>query len=139
MSAPRAHYTLTIHFTVGLRRISFFSEIRSPRSVNPFMPNDSLPPPKKITPRRSPYWLVPVKIYTKIIIRYCTVPVEFCAALLFMWLCRFIFGDCLPLSLVLHHLPTSINRATTTPIFAQHRISTKRVDLITHPQHHSSI
>ncbi len=51
-----------------------------------------------------------------------------------MWLCRFFFGECLPLSLALHHLPTSINCATTTPIFAQQRISTKRVDLITHPK-----
>jgi hypothetical protein len=39
----------------------------------------------------------------------------------------------LPLSLALHHLPTTINRATTTPIFAQQRISTKPVHLITHP------
>ena len=65
---------------------------------------------------------VPVKIYMKIIIRWCTVPVEICAAVLFMWRCRFVFGDCLPLSLALHHLPTTINRATTTPIFAQQRI-----------------
>jgi hypothetical protein len=51
-----------------------------------------------------------------------------------MWLCQFFFGDCLPLSLALHHLPTTINRATTTPIFAQQRhISTEPVDLITHP------
>ena len=57
-----------------------------------------------------------------------------------MWLCQFVFGDCLPLSLALHHLPTTINRATTTPIFAQQRhISTEPVDLITHPKHHSSI
>jgi hypothetical protein len=67
---------------------------------------------------------VPVKIYMKIIIRWCTVPVEICAALLFMWRCRFCFGDCLPLSLALHHFPTTINRATTTPIFAKQRIST---------------
>jgi len=32
---------------------------------------------------------VPVKICMKIIIRWCTVPVEICAALLFMWRCRF--------------------------------------------------
>jgi len=76
---------------------------------------------------------VPVKIYMQIIICWCTVPVEICAVLLFMWLCRFVFGDCLPLSIALHHLPTSINRATTLS-----KISTKRVDLITHPKHHSS-
>ena len=50
---------------------------------------------------------VPVQIYMNIIIRLCTVPVEFWAALLFLWLCRFVFGDCLPLSLALHHLPPS--------------------------------
>ena len=43
----------------------------------------------------------------KFIIRWCTVPVEICAALLFMCRCRFVFGDCLPLSLALHHLPTN--------------------------------
>ncbi len=82
---------------------------------------------------------LPVKIYMKIIIRWCTVPVEICAAVLFMWRCRIVFGNCLPLSLALHHLPTTINRATTTPIFAQQRISTEPVHLITHPKHHSSL
>jgi hypothetical protein len=67
---------------------------------------------------------LPVKIYTKIIICWCTVPVEICAAVLFMWHCRF-FSDCLPLSLALHHLPTTIKRAATTPIFAQQCIATK--------------
>ena len=43
----------------------------------------------------------------KFIIRWCTVPVEICAALLFMCRCRFCFGNCLPLSLALHHLPTN--------------------------------
>jgi len=76
---------------------------------------------------------VPVKIYMKIIICWCTVPVEICAGLLFMWRCRFCFGDCLPLSLALYHLLTTINRATTTPIFAQQHISTKPVHLITQP------
>ena len=64
---------------------------------------------------------------------------RFVQPLLLMWLCRFIFGDCLPLSLALHHLPTTINLATTTPIFAQQCISTKRDHLITHPKHHSSL
>ena len=44
--------------TIGLRRISFFSEIRSPRSVTPFLPKRPLPPQKKMPPRRSPYRLV---------------------------------------------------------------------------------
>ncbi len=59
---------------------------------------------------------------------------RFVQPLLLMWLCRFIFGDCLPLSLALHHLLNTINRATTTPIFAQHRISisTEPVHLILH-------
>jgi hypothetical protein len=74
-----------------------------------------------------------------IIIRWCTVPVEICAAVLFMWCCRIFFGDWLPLSLALHHLPNTINCATTTPIFAQQCISTKRDHLITHPKHHSSL
>ena len=64
---------------------------------------------------------------------------RFVQPLLLMWLCRFIFGDCLPLSLALHHLLTTINRATATPIFAQQRISTEPVHLIAHPKHHSSL
>ena len=45
--------------TVGLRRISFFSEIRSPRSVTPFFDQrPPSPPKKKMPPRRSPYRLV---------------------------------------------------------------------------------
>ena len=43
----------------------------------------------------------------------------------------FFFGDCLPLALVLHLLPTTISCATTTPILAQQRNSTKLVRLIT--------
>ncbi len=82
---------------------------------------------------------LPVKTYMKNIICWCTVPVEICAAVLFMWRCRIVFGDCLPLSLALHHLPTTINRATTTPIFAQQRISTKPAHLIIHPKHHSTL
>ena len=42
-----------------------------------------------------------------------------------MWLCRFIFGDCLPLSLALHHLLTTINRATATPIFLDSLLNTQ--------------
>jgi hypothetical protein len=57
---------------------------------------------------------------------------RFVQPLLLMWLCRFIFGNCLPLSLALHHLLTTINRATATPIFAQHHISTEPVHLILH-------
>ena len=43
-------YCLLIYYTyntVGLRRISFFSEIRSPRSVTPFLTKRPLPPPQK--------------------------------------------------------------------------------------------
>jgi hypothetical protein len=50
-----------------------------------------------------------------------------------------VFGNWLPLSLALHHLPNTINRATTTLIFAQQCISTKRDHLITHPKLHSSL
>jgi hypothetical protein len=41
-----------------LRRISFFSEIRSPRSVTPFFAQTPPSPPKKMPLRRSPYRLV---------------------------------------------------------------------------------
>ena len=50
--------SINTYNTVGLRRISFFSEIRSPRSVTPFFSKRPLPPPKKMPPRRSPYRLV---------------------------------------------------------------------------------
>jgi hypothetical protein len=48
--------------TVGLRRISFFSEIRSLRSVTTFLAQTPPPPPTKKMPlRRSPYRLVEAK------------------------------------------------------------------------------
>jgi hypothetical protein len=52
--------------TVGLRRISFFSEIRSPLSLTTFFAQTPPPPPptKKMHPRRSPYQLVTVQIYS---------------------------------------------------------------------------
>jgi hypothetical protein len=59
-------YCLLIYYTyntVGLRRISFFSEIRSPRSVTPFLTKRPRPPPKKMPPRRSPYRLVLLVIF----------------------------------------------------------------------------
>jgi hypothetical protein len=54
------------------------------------------------------------------------------------------FGDCLPLSLALHHLPTTINRATTTPISSLLRaissfsisISSKTTGLTSPSRHH---
>jgi hypothetical protein len=53
--------SIDIYNTVGLRRISFFSEIRSLWSVTPFFSKRPLPPPKKMPPRRSPYRLVSSK------------------------------------------------------------------------------
>ena len=44
--------------TVGLRRISFFSEICSPRSVTNLFAQTRPPPPQKHPPWRSPYRLV---------------------------------------------------------------------------------
>ena len=44
--------------TVGLRRISFFSEICSLRSVTNLFAKTHPPPPQKHPPRRSPYRLV---------------------------------------------------------------------------------
>jgi hypothetical protein len=45
--------------TVGLRRISFFSEIHSLRSFTTFLAQTPPPPPHKKMPlRRSPYRLV---------------------------------------------------------------------------------
>ena len=49
--------------TVGLRRISFFSEIRSPRSVTTFFAQTPPPPHKKMPPRRSPYRLVLINFF----------------------------------------------------------------------------
>ncbi len=54
------------------------------------------------------------------------------------------FGDCLPLSLALHHLPTTINRATTTPISSHLRaifsssisVSSKTTGLTSPSRHH---
>ena len=55
------HNLLLTYNTVGLRRISFFSEIRSPQSITNFCPNAPSPPNKKMPPRRSPYRLVCIK------------------------------------------------------------------------------
>ena len=45
------HNLVFTYNTVGLRRISFFSEIRSPRSVTNFFAQTPPPPPTKKCPR----------------------------------------------------------------------------------------
>ncbi len=50
--------SINTYNTVGLRRISFFSEIRSPRSVTPFYAQThTLPLPKKIHRGAAPFGL----------------------------------------------------------------------------------
>ncbi len=50
--------SINTYNTVGLRRISFFSEIRSPRSVvTPFFLKRPLPPPKKCHRSEAPIGL----------------------------------------------------------------------------------
>jgi len=54
------YYNILYIWHISLRRISFFSEIRSPRSVtNTLIPKRPVPPPpKKMPPWCSPYRLV---------------------------------------------------------------------------------